>query len=182
MKRRSILIKNDKRAVSAIVGYVLVITFGIIMSAIVYNYLRTYVPKDIVKCPSGVSIFLKDYAYDRDSGDLLLKIKNNGKFSIAGYYIHGAEDVNQKVATINLVNNFSESPGVPALAREDSYILFSAKSSDYMKPNFDVVHVFSLGPNSNINLIEITPVRFEKSGNTVKFSACGDATIREELK
>ena len=50
-----------KKGVSAIVGYVLLISFGVVMSVIVYSYLKTYTPKDALTCPDGVSIFLKDY-------------------------------------------------------------------------------------------------------------------------
>jgi len=41
---------RNKKAVSAIIGYVLLVTMGIVMSVIVYNYLKTYVPADALDC------------------------------------------------------------------------------------------------------------------------------------
>ncbi|NCN51480.1 hypothetical protein GW931_00510 [archaeon] len=174
---RGILEKKNKKAISAMVGYVMLITFGIIMSVIVYNYLKTYVPKDLADCPDGTSIFVKEYTCV--DGWLNITLKNNGKFNYAGYYIHGANYSNQTIATINLVKNFYNSSDGLAQPRVDSYILFTAGNENYMKPKTEVYHSFLL--DNNLELIEITPVRFQQEGNSVRFVSCGKSKTREEI-
>lgn len=177
MKRRSILEKK-KKGISSIVGYVLIITFGIIMASIVYNYLKTYVPKDLIDCPEDVSIFIKDY--ECQDGWLNITLKNNGKFNYAGYYIHGANNTGQKIATINLVSNFINSSNKQARNIKDSYIMFSALDENLMKPQTEVDHYFNSVPN--LKIIEITPVRFQMEGNTMRFVSCGKSSkVREEI-
>lgn len=178
MKRQSILKRKKRKGVSAIVGYVLIITFGIIMAAIVYNYLKTYVPKDLLDCPESVSIFIKDY--ECQDGMLNITLKNNGKFNYAGYYIHGANNTNQKVATINLVENFVNSSNLQARNVKDSYIMFSMRDENLMTPGTEIEHYFKT--TSNLQVIEITPVRFQKDGNIMRFVSCGKSSkIREEI-
>ena len=65
------------------IGYVLLVAIAIIMSMIVFQFIRTYVPKDIVDCPDGVSVFIQETEYDCDDDTLKVTIKNNGRFNIA---------------------------------------------------------------------------------------------------
>lgn len=172
------MVKN-KKALSAMVGYVLLITFGIILSVIVYNYLQTYVPKDLLECPDGVSILIKDYSCQGD--DLNITFKNNGKFNYAGYFIHGANETDAQIATLNLANNFLNSTGEePARSIPSSYVSFSYEDNDFMKPQNETVHLFDLN-STGVVLIEITPVRFQEIKGKERFVSCGNAKIREEI-
>ena len=84
------------------IGYVLLVAIAIIMSMIVFQFIRTYVPKDIVDCPDGVSVFIQEIKYDCDADTLDITIKNNGRFSIAGYFIHATTEEGQELATFDL--------------------------------------------------------------------------------
>ena len=77
-------IRKDKKAVSVLIGYVLLVVFAVILAAIVYQWLRTYVPTESLNCPDGASIFISDANYCENA--LSLTIKNNGRFDLAGYY------------------------------------------------------------------------------------------------
>src|SRR3989338_5986965 len=102
-------LKKTKRGVSIMIGYILLITFVIAISVFVYQWLKTYVPKEGLACPDGVSIFVSDYTFD--NSELSLKIKNNGKFNIGGIYIYYSDDPNKKIASKDLSKVLIE--GVP---------------------------------------------------------------------
>lgn len=176
MKLRSITTKN-KKGISSIIGYVLLITFGLIMAVIGYNYLKTYVPRDMIECPDGTSIFIKDY--ECNSTTLEITIKNNGKFNYAGYYIHAANTTEQEVATINLANNFEKDIENEATNISGTHIMFSPDENK-MIPKREVTHIFTL--DNNIEILELTPVRFQKEGSTRRFVSCSGMKTREEVE
>ncbi|MBN2880415.1 hypothetical protein JXM83_00010 [Candidatus Woesearchaeota archaeon] len=176
MKLRKIS-KENKRGISAIIGYVLLVTFGLIMAVVAYNYLKTYVPKDLVECPDGTSIFIKDY--NCVGNTLEITIKNNGKFNYAGYYIHAANTTAQKIATINLAEYLIDSDDKNARNVSGSYIMFSAIDDNLMIPQKESKHIFNL-PH-DIAILELTPVRYQQEGNTLRFVSCSNAKTKEEI-
>lgn len=168
--------KKNKRAMSAVVGYVLLITFGIIMSTVVYSYLKTYVPKDVSSCPDGLSVFLESYSCS--AGHLNITLKNNGKFNYVGYSIHASEDPNQSVAAINLNKNIiGSSDG--QFSSTAGYIVFDNGRSNFMVPQKQVTHYFTY--TTPLKLLEITPIILQKTGSTAKFVQCGNAIIKEKV-
>ena len=84
------------------IGYVDLITTAIIISSIVYQHLKTYIPSEDSKCPDGISIFVAEKTYDCANKQLDLTIKNNGRFNIGGYFISATNSPNQEVATSDL--------------------------------------------------------------------------------
>ena len=48
---------KNKKGLSVMIGYVLLVTFAIIISAIVYQQIKTYLPTEDKVCPEGVSLF-----------------------------------------------------------------------------------------------------------------------------
>ena len=64
------------------IEYVLLIVIVITMSSIVFVWMKTYVPKDDIKCQEGVSVYISDLkCYSKDGGYYLdLKIKNKGNY------------------------------------------------------------------------------------------------------
>lgn len=171
------MVKN-KKAVSAIVGYVLLVSFGVIMAVIVFNYLQTYVPKDLGSCPDGTSMFLKDYAYNCTSGQLNISLKNNGKFNIAGFFINGANDSDVKIATIDLSKNIDN---------EDTKLYGSAivpqlGNENLIRPNHEQVYVFeNLNSYGDLKIIEIIPMRFQEDNGRIRPVSCSQTKIRETL-
>ena len=66
---------RDKKAVSIMIGYILLITFAVVIAAVVLTWLKTYVPRQGLECPDGVSIYILDSELDRN--DLVLTLRNN---------------------------------------------------------------------------------------------------------
>ena len=170
---------KNKKGVSVVVGYVILITFGIILSVIVYNYLKTYVPKDLLDCPGGVSLFIKDYECDLNTGQLNLTIKNNGRFNVEGYFIHGAEERSNKLATIDLSKNFSYNvPSGGSSPAGQSAVYFRTPVNNSLKPNEEMLSVFG-GLTTGMEIIELIPARFQEENNIKRFVSCGNSKIRE---
>lgn len=165
--------KSNKKGVSIMIGYVLLVTTAIIMGVIIYQWIKTYVPSDTLECPDGVSLFIKQYSYDCNNSELSLTLKNNGVFSVAGYFIYGSNKTDQELATTDLSNytNSGEGKGgTVLLAMENSF-----------DPNQEITNVFNL-PNSSLGRIysiDIIPIRFQEENNKRRFVSCGNSKIKE---
>src|SRR4030042_6143362 len=89
----TISLTKNRKGISIVVGYVLLITVSIVMSVVVFQWLRTYVPKEAPKCSEGTSLLIREISYDCTPGNerLTIDVKNNGRFSINGYFIHASD-------------------------------------------------------------------------------------------
>lgn len=173
---------KNKKGVSVMIGYILLISFAIVIGALVYTQLKTYVPRETLECPDGVSLFVKDYTYNCSAlnHELKLTIKNNGRFDIGGYFIHATNDSIQEVATIELdsySNNFiPPGPGV----------IFGGVSigANSFAPNDEETHIFTLdgvGFGKINNSIEIIPMRWQEEKNKLRIASCSPAKITERI-
>ena len=169
----------NKKGISVVIGYVLLITFGIIISVLVYTYLKTFVPSDTPACPDGVSLYLKDYSYNCSSGELNLTLKNNGKFKINGYFAHGTTNQNVTLATLDLSNNFN-----PVISGDgvvlSGVMYFHTNTSTPL--NFGEESFQSFDLTNRTYTLEIIPIRFQTENNVEKFTSCGDAKITQALE
>jgi len=165
-----------KKGISAVIGYILLITFAIIISALLYQWLRSYVPRESLECPDGVSLFLKDYIYDCTGENIHITLKNNGRFNIAGYFIHATNRPDQKLATINLIDYTDAEKGHGA-------ILLGDENNNTIEPGEEIGNDFDLTGSDigRIYSLQIIPVRWQEAENRIKFVSCGKAKIEEEL-
>lgn len=90
--------RKDKRALSNLVAYVLLISITISLSVMVYGWLKFYVEEDdIVDCPSNVNVIIDSYScLSGISGNLTVTLKNKGLFSVDGFTlrVHDRLDAN----------------------------------------------------------------------------------------
>ena len=99
---RFVFMVMSKRAMSAIIGYVLLISITLALSVMVYNWLKFYVqPDEIEACPDNVNIIINGYDCNNSmigdpgrNGSLSVTLKNKGLFTVDGYIlkIHKEED------------------------------------------------------------------------------------------
>jgi cysteine-rich repeat protein len=167
--KKQIVTINSKKGVSIMIGYVLLVSFAIIIGGILYNWMKTYVPKEALDCPDGVSIFVEEVICQ--GGNLNLTLKNNGRFDIAGYFIHATDEVGQKLATLDL-SEYIIGGGTLRL----NSIVFDL-DENAMEPAETKKSIFNLP--KNINSIDIIPIRFQVEDNKQRFVSCGNAKIRE---
>lgn len=174
LSQTKMIIKN-RRGISVMIGYIFLITITIIISTIVFQQLKTYVPTETLKCPEGVSFFIKEAAYDCVNKELNITLKNNGRFSIAGYFISGADSPGKDIGTIDLsgYNKF----GV------GGFVIFNALSKNSMSPNKEIKSVFDLSNSSSAQFysLNIIPIRYQEIENKNRIVSCGDSRIKETL-
>ncbi|MCA9487508.1 MAG: hypothetical protein KC516_00950 [Nanoarchaeota archaeon] len=172
--------KRSKKGLSVMLGYVLLVSFGIIMSVIVYSYLKTYVPREVTSCPDAVSLFIKS-AQCTDDGELNLTIRNNGKFNVAGYYAFASEEDPNAVATTSIASQVMEEVGGPIFV--PSYVNFGIPVSQELEtnntlfPSEEANHLFRL--SQQIERIEIIPVRYVKEGTRERLASCTNGKVFE---
>lgn len=80
---------GDKRALSNLVAYVLLISITISLSVIVYGWLKFYVESDnVATCPANVNVIIESYeCFSGVDGNLTVKLKNKGLFDIDGFVL-----------------------------------------------------------------------------------------------
>jgi hypothetical protein len=95
---RNLLRKENKKGVSIMVGYVILIVIAIGLSVAVFAYLKLYLPKDNPVCSNDVILSIDEVTcvdYDSDEEyDVNVTITNRGFFSVNGAFIRMG-DVNR---------------------------------------------------------------------------------------
>ena len=163
--------KKNKKAVSIMIGYVLLITGVIIIGGLVYAWLSSYVPRPMPECPDGVSLFIEEVNCNQDGNnyEINLSIKNNGRFDVDGYYIKASEEEGE-IATIDISENIYSGGNAQA-----GIILFS----EVLEPG-ENAPLAKYNELSKLYLIEIIPIRYETIEGKNTLMICGDAKIREK--
>jgi hypothetical protein len=172
---------NEKRGISVMIGYVLLVGFIIIMSIMVYSWMKTYVPTEDMKCPQSVSLFIteKKCTATVDGYKLNITLRNIGKFSIAGFFIKASNSTEERIATIDLANNLT-AEGAGVTLNNQTVLHNIAGSGNSMIPGAESTFIFDLG--SKICLIEIIPARYQEVNEITRFLSCGDSRIKEEIE
>jgi hypothetical protein len=78
---------KQKKAISVIVGYVLLITISLALSMLVYVWMKRQTPAITTECPDTLSLMIQDYICNNETNTLNLTIKNNGLYNIQGAII-----------------------------------------------------------------------------------------------
>ncbi len=157
------------------IGYILLVSFAVVIGVIVFQWLKTYVPSQGFECPDGTSLFIRDYNYDCNSNILTLTIGNNGKFNIGGYFIYAANSTEQELATYDL-SQYATGDTVANVVRFSGIEDNSFKSDS--QPEVDVFDLSSSGFGT-IYSIDIVPVRWQIENNKKQIVSCSPAKISE---
>lgn len=176
---------QSKKALSIVVGYVLLIVFASVVGVIVYKWQQTYVPKDeYAGCTEGASLFIVNKSYDCNTNILRFAIKNTGQFSIGGYFIYLKDDQEKTLATVDISNNNTDISskliiyninGVK-LGRET---LLPARNNSF-EPGEVEIEEFDLSHlNDNVYGIEIVPIRWQEEGRKEVLASCKENRISE---
>ena len=56
------MIKN-KKGVNNVIGYILLVSMAVVISILVFQWLKSYIPTDEVACPDGISLFVENSVY-----------------------------------------------------------------------------------------------------------------------
>ena len=180
-------IKKSKKGVSEIIGYILLIAFVIITSIIVYRSLKTYVPKEMLECPDGVSLYIENYSCFFSEGEgiyaINLTLRNNGQFSIAGYFPYISNSPEQETATINISDFLNTTVQEDSSIVLGSAILFSRSEENTLLPGESRSNLFlDMKELGTFYSIQIIPARFEDYKKDTRFTTCTNAKIEEVIE
>lgn len=185
---------RSKKALSVVIGYLLIVVLATVIGVIVYQWQKTYVPKDsYAECPEGVSLSIISKSYDCTNGKLTLEIKNTGQFSVGGYFIYLIDDLEKTIATIdaskyhtNKSNNLSEildKNGVKLGG--DPLDASKLKKNTFNPGDGPEKHEYILNilgnPDIKIYGVEIVPIRWQKEGRREVLASCKNQKIKEEF-
>ncbi len=167
-----------KKGVSSMIGYVLLVSFILLLAVLVYFLLKTYAnPVEELKCPDETSIVVK--SYQCDSTKLNLTLKNDGNFDLGGYFILATTSPNQEIATLDLSRNITSS--ISKLSPRGVKFGEVEGSDNSLNPNKEEKDIYDLTGLEPIYSIEITPLRWQEENNQKLLVACTDAKIKKVL-
>jgi hypothetical protein len=177
-------VKKNKKGLSVIIGYVLLMVISIVMSAIVYQWLKTYVPKDTAICSDGTSMFIQEVNYDCTGNILTVTVKNNGRFSIDGYFIHVSNKSEEKIGTIDLAPRLITASSQDLLEQvSGSEVRFTSIANSLSPEDGSNTNVksFNVSSYGTLYKIEIIPVRIQEVDNQKRIVGCSSAKSEESL-
>jgi len=96
---------SSKKAISEIISYVLLITIGVALSVLVFNWLEGFTdPGFKEECPADVKLIIKNYECFLRNGKSVLdiSIQNKGNFNVSGFSLKGSTRESAEIATIIL--------------------------------------------------------------------------------
>jgi len=168
----------NKKGLSVIIGYVLLISISIVMSILVYQWLKTYVPTEEIKCPEGTSLFIREINYDCTNSVLNITVKNNGKFSIDGYFIHVSNKTDEQLAVIDISQRITFGGNISGNA-----ITFSEWTENSLTPDENNIKIssFNVTGYGTLTKVELIPTRIQEVNDKNKFVSCGDVRVEEKL-
>ena len=141
------MLTSNKKGVSLIVSYVLLIVIGISIAGLVYSWLEFYVsPGQELNCDDGTSLIIKDYDYSCVNNYINITLQNKGRFTIDGYIIRVNDKVNSSFGIYVIGEN--------ATSLKPGYSISTNLSSanDIQGNNI----------NGQLTLIEVQPYKIDK--------------------
>ena len=155
------------RGISEIVSYVLLVSIAVAISALVYAFLRLYIPKAQPECPDGISLAVTNA--ECTSGVLSLNVQNTGRYKVSAAYVR-LGDIGREF------KNWINDPNSPNVKYNDFYLYDAVKKEPGLFPGNDG----SLGPfavssivapNNKYNL-EIQPAVFTGKKTIEELALC----------
>src|SRR3989344_3641693 len=145
----------NKRGVSALIAYVLLIAMGVTAAGIVYTGVsKTVDVKNYVSCPEAVDLSIRDYQCTLD-GSFCLTVSNKGRFNASGYIVR-VDNQTPRGPDLYVINE----SGSQILTGEDSFSNYSFNPSGipYKKEDGEVGNI------DLISYVEVQPTRINDRG------------------
>lgn len=117
-------VMKNKKGLSEIIAYVLLISIAVAISILVYGWLKGQVTvNEGISCPDGVSLIIENYSCSYATKVLSLNLQNKGFFDIEGYNVK----VNNRTGADFGIYSINES-GVKILVGKEFYSIYSLNS------------------------------------------------------
>ncbi|MEM4259218.1 MAG: archaellin/type IV pilin N-terminal domain-containing protein [Candidatus Pacearchaeota archaeon] len=96
---------KNKKALSEVVGYAILIVIALSLSVMVYAFLKIYIPKEKLECNEDIVLILGDVSCSFQSRQLNITLMNRGLFKADAAYIRFGNE-SQKIKPQINKNNF----------------------------------------------------------------------------
>lgn len=172
----------DKKGLSEIMGYVILIIIAVGLSVLVFGSLSLLVPKDKPECKQDISLSINDYVctYTPDDINFTLTLSNKGKFSVHAAYVRFGKEGREIRGLINDPEN---------LAASASFFLNPSSVKEGLKPGEFVTkqynpNILSGSGTSGIldsvgnYVVEIQPAVFDEGDLAI----CENAVRIQEIR
>jgi len=153
----------EKKALSEIIAYVLLIIIAISLSLLVYAWLKGYILHPTKECPDGTSLVVGEYYCNSTSKNLSMTFLNKGLFNIDGFVIKASNKIG-KLPTLQLTGD------------DGSYFIYFPGDNG-LEPNARLSQEFSYALHGQVVEVEIIPFKTIKGEDLL----CNKATIRQEI-
>jgi len=168
------MVKN-KKGISAIIGYVLLILLAVSLSGGVYAWLKAKIPKATEKCPEDVSLEIISLDVNEMRGNISMDLRNRGLFSINGISVRLREGLKScQVRSIACANCTRFMTG-------QDQVMFIQKLGPQEIREVAVgyfIGTYGCDPTE----VEIVPLRVVGEGTEAVVSICENAIFKEKLK
>ena len=163
----------DKKGLSEIIGYVLLVIIALSLSLIVYTWIKGILPGKTEKCPDGVSLVIDAYECDLGKEMINITFKNQGRFNVDAAIIRFSNK--SRGIPINILKSIG-----PLKADKVSGTIFFINSSlnlNGLEPNQKLSNLFSFKDYKKITEIEVVPLKSVEG----KLLICNDAIIKQKI-
>lgn len=163
----SVSLLQDKRGVSEVIGYVILIVIAVGLSVAVYAFLREQVPQEQAACPDDVSLTLESAFCQGNT--LRVTIANRGLFSVDGVLL--------KVGDVG--GTFKDTLCLTSGTSGDSCSLFNVTGSTHLQlaPGSTWGSNFSY-TTTGAREIELEPIMIMAEGQRV---LCDQAIVVQQV-
>jgi len=149
---------KNKKGVSIIVAYVLLVVIALSLSGLVYYWLKAQLPKETEKCPDDISLIISEY--NCENKNINLTLTNKGLFNIKGFIAR-------------IAKTEQELPIYPLKYQDKNEVFLENE----LKPNEKFNILFSYSEYSTIAKIEIQPIYFKET-----YIFCDKAVITQNVE
>ena len=170
MKMKKNLLRLDRKGVSLMIGYVLLVIIAIGLSIAVFAFLKLYIPPSSPECPDDVKLTIDDYSCIGPDSDgkyqVELTLSNRGLFNVYGVYIRMGGDRIFK-PLINEADLFFIEEGISGI---NPGVSIGKGPYDYSETDFTY----------GIRIIEIEPIYLGEEED-VQAAVCENAVVRKTI-
>jgi hypothetical protein len=173
-KNISLVGKMEKKAVSLMLSYVLLIVIAISLAIGVYVWLKFVAggQNPLDECPDSVFLIVQSYEC-LGNDEIQIEVKNQGRFNISGYAIKGTENKSQEsYFKLKDIGPFEE----------EVLGMYLFPDSVPLAPSIIDAHNFSYEdiPSGELKKIELNPFRVHGE-NKKEIVFCDKSVITQEV-
>ncbi len=156
---RNIIQNKNKKGISELVGYVLLIVIALGLATGVYAWVKHYLPsQNEYNCPSDTALTIKKYSCDNKV--ITLEIQNSGFFNVNGFFLRVSND-STKQPTIGLASNNTLSiqgqgsiPGIEGryeFSATQEFIVGTSGEFNFIYPAMNTIEKLQIQPYQIVN-------------------------------